>query len=105
MTGEDVEVACYAFQERLARADPEVAAEAHALFASGRDTAPACDSVFSSLYAAGKIGEEEAWARSRLLAASGNLREAKRVNALLPVRRAPQDKALDRIARDPARFL
>ena len=105
MTGEDVEVTCYAFQERLARADPEVSVEAHALFVSGRDTAPACDGVFSSLYAAGKIGEEEAWARLRLLAASANLREAKRVSALLPVRRAPQDKAIDRIARDPGRFL
>jgi soluble lytic murein transglycosylase len=105
MAGDDVEVTCYSFQERLARGDAEVAAEAHALFVSGRDSAAPCDTVFAALAAAGRITEAQTWTRFRVLAASGNLREAKRLTALLPARRAPHDKAIDRIARDPARFL
>jgi peptidoglycan lytic transglycosylase len=105
MTGEDVEITCYAFQERLARGDAEVAAEARALFVSGRDSAAACDPVFAALAANGTVTENEAWARLRVLAASGNVREAKRVAALLPARRAPHDKDIDRVARDPARWL
>ena len=39
LLGEEVEITCYSFQERLARADPEVTAEARALFVSGREGA------------------------------------------------------------------
>src|SRR5207248_7482137 len=46
MVGEDVEVTCYAFQERLARGDAEVVSEARALFLSGREAASSCDPVF-----------------------------------------------------------
>src|ERR1700680_3082902 len=49
--GDDVEITCYSFQERLARGDAEVAAEAHALFLSARETASACDPVFANLAA------------------------------------------------------
>src|SRR5438067_10690110 len=105
IAGDDVEVTCYSFQERLARGDAEAGAEAHALFVSGRDGAPSCDTVFAALAADGRITEAEMWARFRLLAASGNLREAKRLAALLPAKRAPNDKTIDRIARDPVRYL
>src|SRR2546423_6131761 len=105
IAGDDVEVTCYSFQERLARGDAEAGAEAHALFVSGRDGAPSCDTVFAALAADGRITEAETWARFRLLAASGNLREAKRLAALLPAKRAPNDKTIDRIARDPVRYL
>jgi len=105
MSGDDVEVTCYSFQERLARGDAEAGAEAHALFVSGRDGAPSCDAVFAALAANGRITEAETWARLRLLAASGNVREAKRLATLLPAKHAPNDKTIDRIARDPARYL
>src|SRR6478672_25497 len=46
VVGDDVEIACYSFQERLARSDPEVMDEARALFVSGRESAGACEPVF-----------------------------------------------------------
>jgi len=40
------------------------------------DSAAACDPVFAALAANGTVTENEAWARLRVLAASGNVREA-----------------------------
>jgi len=105
VVGDDVEIACYSFQERLSRSEPEVMDEARALFVSGRESAAACDPVFSALAAAQRISEEEIWDRMRALLAEGNVREARRLDALLPASSAPHDKQLERAAKDPASFL
>ncbi len=102
---DDVEIACYSFQERLAHGDAEAAGEARALFVSARETGAACDPVFAAALAAKSIGEAEVWDRIRKLLAAGNLREAKRANALLPMRASLVEKTLDRIAADPGGFL
>ncbi|MEO7811468.1 MAG: transglycosylase SLT domain-containing protein [Usitatibacter sp.] len=105
LVADDAELACYAFQERLARADAEVAAEARALFAAGRETPAACEPVFQALAADGVIGEKAVWERIRRLLVAGHLREAKRANLLLTPRQRLDDKQLDRAAADPAGFL
>ncbi len=105
VVGDDVEIACYSFQERLARSDPEVMDEARALFVSGRESAAPCEPVFAALAAAKRIGEADAWDRMRALLAEGNVREARRVNALLPASAAVSEKQLERAAKDPASFL
>src|SRR5450631_625619 len=105
MLGDDVEVACYSFQERLAQGDAEAIAEARALFISARETSAACDPVFAAAVAANAISEADAWDRVRRLLSSGNMREAKRAGALLPYRVSIVDKALDGVARDAGRFL
>ena len=48
LVGEDVELACYAYQARLAQGDAEAHAEARALFIAGRE-APRCEPVFAAL--------------------------------------------------------
>jgi soluble lytic murein transglycosylase len=105
VVGDDVEITCYSFQERLARSDAEVMSEARALFLSGRESASACDTVFMALLAAGRISETETWERIRALLAEGNVKEARRAIALLPSKTAIHDKQLERAARDPAAFL
>src|SRR5258706_471582 len=105
VVGDDVEIACSSFQERLARSDPEVMDEARALFVSGRESAAPCEPVFAALAAAKRIGEADAWDRMRALLAEGNVREARRVNALLPASAAVSEKQLERAAKDPASFL
>lgn len=105
LLSDDVEVTCYAFQDRIARADSEVGGEARALFLSGREAPANCDPVFAALVAPGKIGEADVWDRIRKVLAAGNIREAKRANALLPARHRFNDKTLDRAAADPAAFL
>ncbi len=103
--GDDVEVACYSFQERLERGDAEAIAEAHALFVSARETSAACDPAFAAALAAHAISEAEAWDRVRRLLSAGNVKEAKRAGTLLPYRLSIADKTLDRVAADAARFL
>jgi soluble lytic murein transglycosylase len=105
LAAEDAEITCYAFQERMARNDPEVGAEARALFLAGREAPAPCDPVFAALAAAKHLDEAEIWDRVRRLLAAGALKDAKRANALLPPRKALNDKTLDRAAADPSAFL
>jgi soluble lytic murein transglycosylase len=105
VVGDDIEITCYSFQERAARADAEVMAEARALFVSGREAAAACEPVFAALAASGRVTEAETWERVRSMLAEGNVKEARRANALLPARIALAEKQLERVSKDPAAFL
>jgi len=105
VVGDDTEIACYSFQERLERGDGEARAEARTLFLTGRETPNACDALFASLAADGSLTEEDAWQRLYKLLAATNLKEAKETNALLPKAHRVYEKLLDRAAADPAKFL
>ena len=105
VVGDDVEITCYSFRERLARGDAEATGEARALFVSAREAGGACDPVFAAAVAAKGISEAEVWERIRRLLAAGNLKEARRANALLPLRLSLVDKTLERINADPGGFL
>ncbi len=105
LLADDAEITCYSFQERLARDDPEVGGEAHALFVAARETPSACDPVFAALVADGRVSEGETWTRMRQLLALGLVRDAKRTNALLPARVRIDDRKLEHVASDPVRFL
>jgi len=103
--GDDAEIACYSLQERQARGDAEVTAEAHALFAAGRETPAACDPVFEALFASGGVTEGEVWDRVRKLFAINATRDVKRTLALIPKRHGLPDKLIDRVQADPAHYL
>ena len=102
---DDVDITCYSFRERLARADPELAPEVRALFLSGRETAVACDPVFTAFVASQSITAADVWERIRKLAAAGNAKEARRANALLPERERFNDKVFACASADPAKYL
>ncbi|HSS28960.1 MAG TPA: transglycosylase SLT domain-containing protein [Usitatibacter sp.] len=105
VTGDDVEIACYSFQERLARNDPDALPESRALFVSAREAPAACDPVFARALAEGALTEAQAWERLRRLLAAGSVKDAKRTNQLLPRKIAIVEKELDRANADPHRFL
>jgi soluble lytic murein transglycosylase len=105
LLADDAEVTCYSFQERLARGDAEVAAEARALFQAGKEAPSSCEPVFATLVATHAVTEVQAGERLRKLLAAGLVRDAKRTNSLLPTRHAMSEKALDRAAADPGAFL
>src|SRR6185312_5612673 len=81
---DDAETTCYAFQERFARADPEVVPEARSLFLEGHEAPSACDPVFAALAARGDVSEADIWSRIRKLLAAGHAKAAARANELLP---------------------
>lgn len=105
LAADDPEVACYAFQERLARGDPEAGAEARTLFLAAREAPAACDPVFAALLRQGALSEGDAEHRIRRLLAANAVREAKRTLGLLAPRPRIHEKLLDQVAADPARFL
>lgn len=105
LVSDDPEIACYALQDRLSRNDAGAAAEARALFLTGRETPGVCEPVFATLATAGRLKEAEIWDRIRRLLAVNQVREAKRTNALLARRVAIDERALDRAAADPGRYL
>jgi soluble lytic murein transglycosylase len=105
VSGDDVAIACYSFQERLLRNDPDVLAESRALFVSARESASACDPVFARALAEGALNEAQVWDRIRHLLSAGNVPEAKRANQLLPKKMAMVDRQLDLANKDAHRFL
>ena len=102
---DDMDVTCYALQERLARGEAEAGAEALALFHSEREAPAACDPVFAALAAAKRLPHDVVWERMRRLLAANQVREAKRLNALLPRSQAFNERSLDRAAADPSHHL
>ena len=105
LRSDDVEITCYALQDRLARDEADAAGEARVLFLAGREAPANCDPVFGALAASGRITESETWDRLRKLLAAGLVRDARRANALLPARQRLNEKTLERAALDPAAFL
>jgi len=105
VAGDDAEIACYSFQERIARSDPDVLPESRALFVSAREVPAACDPVFARAFAEGALTEGQVWDRLRRLLAAGSVKDAKRTNQLLARKTAMVDKELDRANADPHRFL
>jgi len=105
VTGEDLEITCYALQERQARGDGDVEAEVRTLFLAGREAPAACEPLFASLFASGAITEAQVWQRVRKLLATNATKDAKRALALMPRRHQVTDRQLDRIQADPLQFL
>ena len=105
VTGEDLEITCYSFQERVARGDPEAMPEARGLFVSGRETPAACDPVFAKAVSDKVITEGQIWDRIRMLLAAGSVKDAKRTNALLTRRAAIVERSLDSANKDAHHFL
>ena len=105
LIADDAEIECYSMQERLARGDALGAAQARALFLEGREEPAACDPVFVQLAARGAVSADETWARIRKLLADGHVNAAKNANALLPPKTRIEERSLDRVAADPARYL
>jgi soluble lytic murein transglycosylase len=105
VVADDPEIACLSFQERLGRADAEVAAEARVAFLAARETPAACEPAFAALVARGAISEADTWTRMRKLLAANHLREARRTDQWLPQRQRLNEKLLERAAADPAGFL
>jgi soluble lytic murein transglycosylase len=96
--GEDVELACYAAQLKLARGS-EVAsvAEARLFWFSGQEQPESCQPVFAVLLAQGTISARDVWARFRLAHEAGNFRLAARIAAELPSAERPTPRDFQRI--------
>lgn len=105
LVSDDVEITCYSFQERLARADSGALDEARTLYLAGGEAPAACDPVFAALVEAKRVSDDETWERIRKLLAAGYLKDAKRTNAFLSPRQRLSEQALERAGARPAEYL
>jgi soluble lytic murein transglycosylase len=105
LVADDLEITCYALQSRL-RANPEEAlAEARSLWFVTRELPESCTPLFNALRAAGKLTEQDLWARIRHALEAGQVGLARRIADWLPAGRAPEPRLLETIAANPAGYL
>lgn len=104
-TGDESDIACHAWMERLAREDREVLAEARALWNSGRTTPDACDPVFQALLATGQVDAERQWVRLNRLLEQGAIADARRMLKLPGLTIRMDERQLNQAHNDPGRFL
>jgi soluble lytic murein transglycosylase len=102
---DDVEVACYAMQARLARGDLSALQEARPLWFQGTTQPESCGTLFDALVTRGQLTEEDVWVRVRLALEAGNVSFVKALMPYLPPAKRISAKQLDSAARNPARYL
>ena len=102
---DDPDVNCYSLQSRWRRNDGAVVAEFRRVWASPRELPDGCVPIAESELAAGKLTTRHVWERARLLLQAGQVAAAKRVLDYLPANEQPEDRALDSIRSQPAKFI
>lgn len=102
---DDLEIRCYGWSARLARADGMAAVEARAAWLEPRELPDGCVALTERLLKIGAIGEAGIWERVRLLLANGQLSAARRTLAYLPAREQPDERLLTQAAIAPQKLL
>ena len=92
---DDLEIRCYGWSARLARA----------AWLEPRELPDGCVALTEKLIKIGAIGEAGIWQRVRLLLANGQLSAARRALAYLPAREQPDERLLTQAAVAPQKLL
>jgi soluble lytic murein transglycosylase len=95
---DDLEIRCYAWSARLARADGEAALEARAAWREPRELPEGCLALTEGLLKTGALGEDSIWQRVRLLLANGQVSAARRALGYLPAKEQPDERLLTQAA-------
>ena len=102
---DDPEVRCYAWRARIARGDAQALVESRVIWLEPRELSDGCQSLADELVRRGAAGEDQLWARARVLLASGQLGAARKVLAALPAKARPDERLLSQAAAAPRRVL
>ena len=102
---DDLEIRCYAWLARLARADDGAYAEARAMWLEPRELPEGCNTLVDAMVDAQKISVDDVWTRSRVLFENGALAAARRALAYLPAGHQHDQALLNRAATAPKKLL
>lgn len=102
---EDIAVQCYAMQGHQLLNDADITEQATAMWLTTLDLTSNCAEVFDHMQAAGKLSNDDIWARFRLALQAGKLSVAKSAIARLPGFDTANLKLLDRAYQVPQAFL
>jgi soluble lytic murein transglycosylase len=81
---DDLEIRCYAWLSRLARADESAYAQARSIWLEPRELPENCHALANQMSVAGRFTVEDVWRRARLLFENGQLSAARRALGHLP---------------------
>lgn len=102
---DDLEIRCYGWSARLARADGEAAVEARAAWLEPRELPDGCVALTEKLLKIGALGEASIWQRVRLLLANGQVSAARRALGYLPAKEQPDERLLTQAAVAPHKLV
>ena len=102
---DDAEVTCYSLQARWRRSDRAAVEEFRRIWASPRELPEGCVPIAESEIAAGRLTARHVWERARMLLQADRMAAAKRVVDYLPAGEIPDDRTLDSVRSQPARFI
>jgi soluble lytic murein transglycosylase len=105
LTGDDIEITCYALQSRLRVNPAETLPEARPLWFVARDLPESCTPLFNALALAGMLSNDALWMRVRLALELGQVSLARRLAEWLPSGQAPEPAVLESVATNPAGYL
>ena len=100
--GEDVELTCYAIQQRRQRDGDAALAAAKALWFNAQSTPESCEPLFAALIANGGLSIADRRARFRLAAEAGSVRLALTIAVNLPPADGIGTREFAQAERDPA---
>ncbi len=102
---DDLEIRCYAWLARLARADDGAFEEAKAIWLEPRDLPEGCQPLADKMIEAQRLELDELWQRVRLLLESRQLAAARRMLAYLPAGEKYDESLFNQAATAPKRLL
>lgn len=102
---DDLEIRCYAWLSRLARADDGAHEEARAIWLEPRELPEGCRVLASRMVEAGRVSVDDVWRRVRLLFENGQLSAARRALAHLPANEKHDEALLNQAATAPKKLL
>jgi len=102
---DDLEIRCYAWLSRLARADDGAFEEARVIWLEPRELPDGCRVLAETMVDAGRVSVDERWGRVRLLLQNNQLTAARRVLAQLPDTEKHDEALFNRAATAPHKLL
>ena len=102
---DDLEIRCYAWLSRLARADESAYEEARAIWLEPRELPENCHALADRMSVAGRFTVDDVWRRTRLLFENGQLGAARRALAHLPAGDTYDPAVLNQAATAPKKLL
>ena len=102
---DDLELRCYAWLARLARADDGAYEEAKPIWLEPRELPAGCQALAEKLIAAQRFSVDDVWRRVRLLLENGQLGAARRALAHLPAGEKYDEWMLNQAATAPKALL
>ena len=102
---DDLELRCYGWLSRLARADDSAYEESKTIWLEPRELPEGCNALVDRMLDAQRLSVDDVWVRVRVLLENGSLGAARRTLAFLPATERHDEWQLNQAATAPKNYL